>query len=474
MISMNLSVWMAYGILGAFILLWLANGYYWSRHVKTEDDFALAGRNVGFALGTGTVIATWVTANTILTAPEMAYRNGIYGIIGYSLVGLSVVFFAPLAKRIKDLMPNGVTSGEFFKLRYGKGTWLIYFVLSFAYLFAFLVTQSMGAGLVLDSIFGIPYQVGMVTITLVCVVYTMMGGLRSVIAMDFINTILILACLVIVVPISLTKVGIADIYTGVMANSPERMEVLRPLGLVYVFSAPVFALGEIFHSNLWWLRAHAMRSKSVRKSWLAGGFIWMFVPMVAGTVGMIQLYSGSAPEHMNMIFPQMAVQVLGGLGAFMVTVVILASISSTLDSLLAGTSSFLAEDVYRSYVNPKAVDRQINRVQRVIILGLGVAAILLAWFQIGTMGQILYFSGAFVCSMIWPIVYGLYDKTASTAAANYSMIIGTTVGILANIYISPFAGPTVAAITSFVIFTSMSKAKPGDFQWEKLSMKETA
>jgi Na+/proline symporter len=384
-------------------------------------------------------------------------------------VGLSVIFFAPLAQRIKDVMPKGVTSGEFFRLRYGRNTWSIYFILSVAYLFAFLVTQSMGAGLVLDAVFGIPYNVGMVTITLVCVAYTMMGGLRSVIAMDFINTVLIMACLVIVVPISITKIGIADIYSGIMTNAPERMEVLQPIGLVFIFSAPVFAVGEIFHSNLWWLRAHAMKTKNVRKTWLAGGFIWMFVPILAGMTGLIQLGSGIAPEHLNMIFPHMAVKVLGGAGAFLVTVLVLASISSTLDSLLAGTSSLFAEDIYREIINPKAPDRRINFVQRLMIFLLGLASIVLAWYKVGTLGQILYFSGAFICSMIWPIVYGLYDKTVSAAAANLSMIVGTIAGVLTNIYISPFGGPTVAGFVSFVVFMVVCKAKPDNFDWNRLN-----
>lgn len=462
---------MPYVILLLFVLVWLGNGYFWSRKVKTEDDFALAGRNVGFAMGTGTVIATWVTGNTVLVAPELAYTKGIYGVIGYSLVGLSVIFFAPLAKRIKDVMPNGVTSGEFFRLRYGKGTWGIYFALSVAYLFAFLVTQAMGAGIVLDAVFGIPFRVGMVTITLVCMAYTMMGGLRSVIAMDFFNTVLILACLVIVVPFTLTKMGIADVYSGIMTNMPERMEVLAPAGLIYVFAAPVFAVGEIFHSNLWWLRAHSMRSENVRKTWLSAGFIWAFVPMLAGMTGLIQIARGAAPEQLNMIFPQMAVQALGAAGGFLVTVLVLASISSTLDSLLTGTSSLLSEDIYHTFMNPKADDRSINNVQRMAILLLGIAAIILAWFQVGTLGQVLYFSGAFICSMIWPIIYGLYDRKVSAAAANASMIIGTLAGVFTNIYISSFGGPTVAAFVSFFVFTAVSKAKPANFQWEMLNRK---
>jgi len=171
---------------------------------------------------------------------------------------------------------------------------------------------------------------------------------------------------------------------------------------------------------------------------------------------------------MNMIFPQMAVQVLGGFGALLVTVLVLSSISSTLDSLLTGTATFLTEDIYHNMIDRKAESRKLTSVQRFIILGLGLLSIALAWFKVGTLGQILYFSGAFVCSMIWPIVYGLYDRKASAAAANWSMIVGTTAGVLTNLYISSFAGPIVAGFVSFVVFMIVSKAKPADFDWQQL------
>ena len=458
----------AYAVLIGFVVFWLANGYFWSKRINTDEDFAVAGRSVGFAMGTATVMATWVTANTILTAPEHGFDKGIWGLLGYAAVSAGVLLFSPMAKRIKDVMPHGVTSGEFFKLRYGRKTWGVYFVLGLAYLFAFLVTQSMGAGLVLYAVFGIPYHIGMIAITIACVAYTMMGGLKSVIGMDFINTILILAALVIVIPIALTQMGVAEIYSGIMVNMPERASVMSPIGLMFALSAPIFSLGEIFHSNIWWLRAHAMRDDNVRKSWIVGGLIWAFVPLIAGIPGLMAVASGETPAHLNMIFPTMAVQFLGVAGAFMITVLVLASISSSLDSLLAGTSSLIVEDIYKSFINPDANDKTMVLVQRLMILALGIVSIGLAWFQVGTMGQILYFSGAFVCAMIWPIVFGLYDKTVSAVAANASMISGTIVGILTNLYISPFGGPITSAAVSLIAFLIARKLYPDNFDFANL------
>lgn len=66
-------------ILGLFSLLWIALGWYWGRHAKELDDYVLAGRRVGLALGTATAMATWVTSNTTMAAPQLALQLGIWG-----------------------------------------------------------------------------------------------------------------------------------------------------------------------------------------------------------------------------------------------------------------------------------------------------------------------------------------------------------------------------------------------------------
>ena len=58
-----------------------------------------------------------MTGNTTLLAPEFGYRNGLWGMFSYALTGLGLILFAPLALRIKQLMPAGRTSGDFFRLR---------------------------------------------------------------------------------------------------------------------------------------------------------------------------------------------------------------------------------------------------------------------------------------------------------------------------------------------------------------------
>ena len=66
-------------LVGIFGVLWIAFGWYLGRKNKSHEDFALAGRNVGFALAAATAMATWVTSNTTLVAPQLTYQLGVWG-----------------------------------------------------------------------------------------------------------------------------------------------------------------------------------------------------------------------------------------------------------------------------------------------------------------------------------------------------------------------------------------------------------
>ena len=132
MYSAQISTQNAVIILVLFGIAWVGFGWWLGRRNRTIDDFMLAGRNVGLALASATAMATWVTSNTTLVAPQLTYQFGIWGMVGYSMAALGLILFAPLAKRIKSLMPKGFTCGDFIRVRYGRGTWYVFLVVSFA------------------------------------------------------------------------------------------------------------------------------------------------------------------------------------------------------------------------------------------------------------------------------------------------------------------------------------------------------
>ena len=464
----------AWGLLVAFSILWVALGWWLGRRNETAADHMLAGRNVGLALATATAMATWVTANTTMTAPQLALQLGVWGMLGYSLGAVGLILFAPLARRIRELMPEGFTSGDFMRLRYGPFTWRVFLVVSLIYAFGWLVSMAMAGGVLINALAGIDYRVGMSVILAVCVVYTLLGGLRAVIGTDFIQTIIIIAGAAFIAWLTIDEVGFEAIHFNLMEERPELLSLLFPAAIMFLFNNLLFGVGEIFHSNVWWSRAFAFGRNVGFRAYLLGGLLWLSVPVVAGFVALATPALGLNVPAADMVGPLVAAEVLGLTGAIVVFIVVFAALASSLDSLLAATSDLVTRDIYRGHLHPQASDAAQLRATRVIVVLLGLLTWLAASYRgelpiIGSLAELLYFTGAFVASAIWPIVAGLYWRRANPAGAALSMILGSVLGLVSYFAIGFYVAALVGAAVSLVVMVVSTWLWPRPFAWERLA-----
>lgn len=458
--------WILLAVLSA---LWIFLGVYWGKKAKNMDGVMLAGRNVGLAFGAATAMATWVTSNTTMLAPQFALQLGIWGMIAYSTASFGLFLFAPLANRIKALMPTGYTSGDFIRLRYGKFTWYVFLVISIFYGFTWLVSMGMAGGILMNAIAGIPYELGMTVILGVCVVYTLFGGLYAVIGTDFIQSLIILIGIVVVGVGVLTQVDFGHIYTNVLDEKPMLLNALMPAAIMSVFNNLLFGLGEVFHSNVWWSRAFAMREKIGKKAYLLSGLFWFPVPIAAGFIALTSGSLGVNITSPDMVGPLVASHVLGQAGAVIVFAVFFCSLASSIDSLLAATSDLITEDIYRKMINPKAGEKLLRKVSAGIIIGLGVLAWAFCMPRIGTLATVLFFAGPMVGSTIWPIVTGLFWRKANAKGAMLGMILGSSIGLVAYFQLGWYTASLIGAAVSMVTVLVCTYLFPDDFEWNTLN-----
>ena len=457
--------WILLAILG---ILWVLLGMYWGRKAKNMEGFMVAGRNVGIALGAATAMATWVTSNTTMLAPQFALELGIWGMIAYSTAAFGLFLFAPLAKRIRQLMPGGYTSGDFVRLRYGKVTWYLFMAISIFYGFMWLISMGMAGGILMQAIAGIPYQIGMSVILLVCVIYTLFGGLYAVIGTDYIQSLIILVGIVVIGIGVLTQIDFGTIHADVLQDRPMLMNVLMPAAIMAIFNNLLFGLGEVFHSNVWWSRAFAMREKVGRRAYTLAGFFWLPVPIAAG---FIALTSGALDINISspdMVGPLVSASILGKTGAFIVFAVFFCSLASSIDSLLAATSDLITEDIYCKMINPNAHEQLLRRVSSGIIIGLGLFAWAVCMPRIGTLATVLFFAGPMVGSTIWPIATGLFWKKANAKGALLGMILGSSIGLIAYFHIGWYTASLIGAAISMVTVLVCTYLFPDDFDWKTL------
>ncbi len=458
--------WVLMAILG---VLWIALGVYWGKKAKNIEGFMLAGRNVGLAFGAATAMATWVTSNTTMLAPQFALQLGIWGMIAYSTAAFGLMLFAPLASRIRRLMPNGFTSGDFIRLRYGKSAWIFFLMISIFYGFTWLISMGMAGGILMNALAGIPYQVGMTVIMIVCVIYTLFGGLYAVIGTDFIQSLIIMVGIVVVGIGVLTTVDFGTVYNNLSTDRPMLINALLPASIIAIFNNLLFGLGEVFHSNVWWSRAFAMREKVGRKAYTLAGFFWLPVPIAAGFIALTSGTLGINITSPDMVGPLVAANVLGKLGAIVVFAVFFCSLASSIDSLLAATSDLITEDIYRKMINPRADEKLLRKVSAGIIIGLGVFAWAVCMPRIGTLASVLFFAGPMVGSTIWPIITGLFWKKANKQGALWGMVLGTTLGLFAYFSVGWYTSSLIGAAVSMATVVIFTYLKPGDFKWYQLN-----
>jgi Na+/proline symporter len=455
-------------ILTLFSLLWIGLGWYFGRRNRDLEGYMLAGRRVGLALGTATAMATWMTSNTTMAAPQLAYQLGIWGILGYSLGSVGLMLFAPLARRIRALMPEGFTSGDFIRRRYGNLTWRVFLLISLVYAIGWLVSLGMAGGVLIHALTGIDYRIGMSVILFICVAYTLLGGLRAVIGTDFIQALLILVGVGILAWLVIGRVGFDGMHQTLVTERPELLNLLMPAALMFLFNNLLFGIGEIFHSNVWWSRAFAFRQGVGFRAYLLAGLLWLPVPIVAGFVALAAPALGLNVPSADMVGPMVAAKLLGTGGAILVFIVVFSALASSLDSLLAATSDLVLRDIYKGHLKPDASPAQLYRAARWVILGLGLFTWLLCLPRLATLAAVLHFMGAFVASTIWPIVAGLYWRRASACGATLAMVMGTAAGLWGYFAIGFYVAALISAFVSMCIVLLARLRTTRTFDWNEL------
>lgn len=462
--------WILLACLGVF---WVALGMYWGRKAKNMEGFMLAGRNVGLALGTATAMATWITSNTTMLAPQFAFELGIWGMLAYSTASFGLFLFAPLARRIRQLMPSGFTSGDFVRLRYGKPTWIIFLLISIFYSLTWLISMGMAGGILMNALAGIPYQYGMSAILLVCVLYTLFGGLYAVIGTDYIQSLIILIGIVVVGYGVVSHVGVDEVYGHVSTEQPMLVNVLLPAAVMAFFNNMLFGIGEIFHSNVWWSRAFAMRQSVGQKAYFLSGFFWFPIPIAAGFIALAAGAIGINVTSPDMVGPLIAANILGKAGAVIVFIVFFCSLASSIDSLLAATSDLITEDVYRKMINPQADEQRTRKVAAGVVVGLGIFAWLVCLPRIGTLATVLFFAGPMVGSCIWPILTGLFWKRANATGAIFGMLSGSIIGLICYFTIGWYVASLIGAAVSMSVVVIVSLLSKDQFDWKQLDESQT-
>ncbi|MBU4268068.1 MAG: sodium/proline symporter [Acidobacteria bacterium] len=383
-------------VIGYFVLLILW-GLYQGRKVKTDCDYAIAGRSLPGWVAALSERATGESSWALLGLPGMAYATGlteIWTALG-CVLGI-ITAWAGLAWRLRDEAEKYQvnTFSEYIAKKHGEmGKWIrIVASLTIVFFFFFYVgAQFLGGGKTLFTLFGIPAKWGMLITALIIVPYTIYGGFRSVVYTDCIQAILMIITL-IATPI----VGIIVIAKtpGLFASSiPQALEAAGPAYLSLTGAASGFAAGLVIMAGFSWffgylggqpqlsMRFMAIKNKEQAKKARNIGIAWTLAAycgaLAIGWIG-IALFGPSGLTDQEYVLPAVLLKLFPPVLAAILIAGAIAAMVSTADSLLILAASELSENLIKPLSKNREGSDCLGRSRRITAL-LAVIALTLAF-----------------------------------------------------------------------------------------------
>jgi len=419
---------------------------YFARKRNSKDGFLVADRKVGWLMGGASIAASWIWAPALFVSVQVAFEKGIAGVFWFTVPNvIALALFAFLAPKIRKRMPQGYTLPQYIRYRLGPKAHRIYLFPYFFYQLMAVTVQLFAGGSLVSLLTGIPLLVVMPILALISLTYTIVSGLKASMITDFVQLGLIFAIGALIIPLTLSAGTHANMITGAAINIDSGHDSL--LGIVGQILNPsvafsfgiVTAIGLIagaISDQQYWQRSFAIKKSQVRKAFIFGAILFGIVPVALSTLGFLaNSLSISLPEgiDVSMIGVQTVATLLPTWAVFLFVVMLLAGLSSTLDSGLSAASSLWVTDIVGSKDNSDAVRQARLAMVGISLVGLAVAMAVRFIQGFGLQHLWWVFNTIAACIMV-PTVLSLYWRRLSEKGVVYGILLAFVIGIPLFIY----------------------------------------
>lgn len=451
----------------------------WSGRGKQDSSsryFVSKGMLPWWAIGAA-YVATGLNSEQLIGMNGMGYMVGLPLVNMYlcaaTVYTLLIFCFFPLYLR-NNIMTMPQYLGERFNIHCQN---IFSVLLLLSYIFLNLAVVLYGGAKLFEGVFGVPVQVGVLLLGVVAGIYTIYGGMSSMINAAVVQFILMFVSGGVL--FLLGYLALPNGWSDIVNNAPCGFHLMKPMDYpVMPWHAAVLTIISIHLYYSCINQALVQRGFGAKTEWdvrmaiiFAAGFVLIrpFLEIIPGMVARALAFTGHdefkvTAETIDNVFPIMIANLVPtGLKGLMV-VGILAAVMSTISAFLNSISTLFTFDVYKKWINNKADDKKLVKVGIISTLALMIFSVLYAPI-IGKLGGIfLYFQGA-TAYLAVPIatcfLFGMFWKRTTPAAALTIMITGIPLGMLINLKIIPFlfSGEIIAkySLTNFYVSCAITQ-----------------
>ncbi len=448
--------WQAIIMFLIFVVFTLGITYWASKRVRSRNDYYTAGGNItGFQNGLA-IAGDYMSAASFLGISALVFTSGYDGLI-YSLgflVGWPIILFL-IAERLRNLGRYTFADVASYRLKQGPIR-ILSACGSLVVVALYLIAQMVGAGKLIELLFGLNYHIAVVLVGVLMMMYVLFGGMLATTWVQIIKAVLFGASFMAFMVMKHVGFSFNNLFSEAMAVHPKGVDIMKPGGLVKdPISALSLGLGLMFGTA--GLPHILMRfftvsdAREARKSvFYATGFMGYFyiLTFIIG-FGAIMLV-GANPEYKdaaghliggnNMAAVHLANAVGGNLFLGFISAVAFATILAVVAGLTLAGASAVSHDLYANVFKKGATEREELRVSKITVLILGVIAIILGvLFENQNIAFMVGLAFAIAASCNFPIILlSMYWSKLTTRGA----MMGGWLGLITAVVLM-ILGPTI-------------------------------
>lgn len=435
---MNLN-WLDISIFCVYVVALLVIAWWVSReksgHVKTTEDYFLAGKSLPWWAIGASLIAANISAEQIIGMSGSGFAVGM-AIASYewmAAITLIIVgkYFVPI------FLAKGIyTMPQFLENRYDQRVRTIMAVFWLALYVLVNLTSILWLGaLAIHALTGFDITYGLIFLAVFSIGYSIYGGLKAVALTDIIQVVLLIFGGFLVSYLALDKIaegGGAWQGFGIMLQQvPEKFDmILEPSNPNYIDLPGLSVLvGGLWIMNFsYWgfnqyITQRALAAKSLQeaqKGIAFAAYLKILMPVIVVVPGIAAAILAPELERPDQAYPEMMKLVPHGLLGITFAALV-AAIASSLGSMSNSISTIFTMDIYKQLINRNASEKKSVMVGRAAALISMIIAVIIAKPLLGNLPQafqfIQEFTGFFTPGIVVIFLLGFFWKKATATSA---------------------------------------------------------
>lgn len=445
-------VWLAVFLIGILLL-----GLVYSRKVETADQYIMADFSLGPFAIIGSVAATVLGSAAIIGSAGKGFDVGTAWIFSKTFAPMSILLAVVLGTTIRKL--KLYTVPDLFVRRFGRATALIpALIIALLYMTPTFGMQLVAMGSILSTIAHVPEIWGMALGFVICVSFTLLGGMPSVAWTDAVQSVLIVAGAFVLLYCGVQYAGGMQ---HVIAQTPR--EYLDPIGgamstkdiLKYVFIFGPFYL--VWQTT--WQRLTAARTPRVAVwSVSIGMVVAATISLVSIAIGIVARQVIPADTDADLVYTAFLTTVTTpALGGFLMVSLFAAVLTGATSFLLSGATN-ISKDIYQGWIAPEASDEAVLRASRWAVGGMAVIGFVIAVCIADIIQIYTYALSLSAITLVMPVMAAMFWQRATKAGVMTSIIVSLIFGLAWNLAGRPFGIHEIlpGLLVSFVTLVAVS------------------